>query len=369
MFRTFTPTDLQSLFDAFALLETGISICLLPPDNTDHSSLNRQSSGVPPSQLGTHRSPPATSSSPFLGLYSSGSTGTPKLSWRPWENLKSEIRLSSATTSLNWASPFSPSSFAGVQVALQAWAAKGAVHSLDTRCNDAFRFLAARNVHALSCTPTFLDLTLQQSVPIWRPLQITLGGEPLRSAAGERFRTAFPQARFTVIYASAEFGILLKTHRLDGWYELASLQKRFPRWRIQAGELQLWHHDAWRSTGDLVELDGELIQVVGRADAVVNIAGGKVSLAEVSRVAEEVPGVRAAVAFAEPSSVCGQIVALRFTPDDGVSHRDLQNRLETHLRERLRKEAWPRHWEIGPIELGPNSKRSSKTVPPKSERI
>ena len=353
MFQRFFPTDLQSLFHAFTLLENGTSILLSSPE------LKTKDPSLDSLLLTTHQSPLTSSSPPSLGLYSSGSTGTPKLSWRPWAQLKSELRLHSARHGWTWASPFAPCTFAGVQVALQAWAEGGQIFSLTSEWSKNMALLAKRNVRALSCTPTFLDLLLQHdsSPQAWTPLQITLGGEPLRPAAGKRFESAFPNTRFTVIYASAEYGVLLKTQRLDGWYELASLEKRFPRWRIQANELQIWCNDGWQSTCDLVDLDGALIRVLGRADAVANIAGSKVSLDEVIRIAEQVPGVCTALAYAEPSSISGQIVALRFTPETGFLGPEVQGRLETHLRQHLRKEAWPRRWEIGPIDLGPNAKR------------
>jgi long-chain acyl-CoA synthetase len=356
MVRTFTPTDLQSLFAAFVLLENGTSVCLVPISLIPHPlSFSPQLSALPPELT--------TKFSPFLGLYSSGSTGNPKLSWRRWAQLKSEARLNPEAAHWNWASPFAPCSFAGVQVALQAWASHGRMISISVNSHDAWKTLIDHNVHALSCTPTFLDLLLQSNpVPHdWNPAQITLGGEPLRQVSGNRFQKAFPKSRFTIIYASAEFGILLKTHRLDGWYELSSIEKRYPRWRVVNDELHLCQGGAWQSTGDLVELKGDVIRVIGRADAVANVAGSKVSLDEVSSAAEEVPGVRVALAFAEPNSITGQIVALRFTPEDGFTHREIQDRLEAHLRQRLPREAWPRRWEIGSINFGPNAKRVLKS--------
>jgi len=347
--RLLTPADLRSIFDAFALLETGVSVCLLPFKN--------QKPEIEDIPL----------SSPALGFYSSGTTGTPKICWRAWADLKTEIRNAPEYAKWTWASSFVPCSFAGVQAALQAWAAGGDILSLDSAMEENWNLLASRLIHAVSCTPTFLDLLLQHRSSAhasWNPRQITLGGEPLRPVTGGRFQKAFPQTRFTIIYASAELGVLLKTHRMDGWFELASLEKRFPKWRIDHDELAVWTGNSWQATRDLVELNNDLLRVIGRADAVANVAGSKVSLDEVARLAEQVPGVRRALAFAESNSVSGQIVALRFTPEDGLGGREVRERLEIHLRERLRKEAWPRRWEIGPIHLGPNTKRSHEPGKP-----
>lgn len=347
LIQEFTAIDLQSLFQAFDILEKGISVRLLP--------LGLESQN-------TMAGPSPTSAGPLLGLYSSGSTGEPKLFWQPWSQLKSELRLHPASSGWTWASPFSPSSFAGVQVALQAWAGDGQVLSLGSDWVANWDLLADKKVPALSCTPTFLDLILRSpsSARRWAPSQITLGGEPLRPAAGARFQKVFSHTRFTVIYASAESGVLLKTHRLDGWYEVGSLEKRVRAWRIQHGELHLFKNGSWLSTGDLVEREEALLRIVGRADRVANVAGSKINLDEVSRAAEELPGIRVAFAFAEPNPVSGEIVALRFLPENGSAVEELQCRLEEYLRQRLPKESWPRRWEIGETDLGPNAKRAFK---------
>jgi acyl-coenzyme A synthetase/AMP-(fatty) acid ligase len=331
-------TDLMSVFDR---LEAGESVALRPADTISVRS-RKAPAGV------------------YLGVYSSGSTGRPKLVWRPWDELLCEVRVHRAFWGWTWASSFSPESFAGVQVALQAWCTEGAILSLGSDWVENWHAIHDDQPQALSCTPTFLDLLLQfEKEDSWMPQQITLGGEVLRPTAGRRFRARFPNTRFTVIYAAAEHGVLLKTHQLDGWYESAGLGEHGKTWRVKERVLQLHKGGAWVNTGDRVEVSGARVRLIGRADAVVNVGGAKVSLDEITNLAEEVPGVRRAVAYALPSSVVGQIVALRFELDPKRERAAVQPRLEMHLRTRLRKEAWPRHWEVGAVALGSNSKRVS----------
>ena len=150
---------------------------------------------------------------------------------------------------------------------------------------------------------------------------------------------------------------MAKTHRLDGWCEIASLQKMYPRWRERGGVLEVEHRGAWQSTADLVEIKGDLFRVVGRADAVANVAGRKVRLAQVSELAEQVRGVRRAVATAVHNSVAGQVVGLKYAIEPGFEAALVAEELGNHLRARLSKEAWPRFWELD--EVGPvnNAKR------------
>lgn len=333
---------MKNLFKIFDRLESGESAALSPDGSAEAVD-------CPPSAAG-----------PVIGVFSSGSTGRPERVWRAWSGIKAELRVHAGTRGWTWASPFAPWSFAGVQAAAQAWAAGGWFLPLGRDWAENWAVLNCGRVEALSCTPTFLELMLRH-IPAhgtqWRPFQVTLGGEVLRPDAGKRFRRAFPKSRFRVVYASAEHGVLLKTPRLDGWYELLALNKRHPDWRIEAGELQLRRGGEWLGTGDLAETRKGLIRVIGRVDNVANVAGTKVNLDEVSRLAEQVSGVRQALASAVPSAVSGQIVLLRFMPEEGMNPDALQERLEEHLRQHLRKEAWPRRWERGEIEAGPNGKR------------
>lgn len=347
--RTMPLRDGAALFEAFTVLERGVSVALVPP------------SGMPGGPV--IAAPP--SGDVWVGVTSSGSTGRPKLVWRSWAELKAQASRREDHEGWCWATPYEPWSFAGVQVAVQAWAAGGRLVLLDRPSPASWEVLVAAEVDALSCTPTFADLLLQHEPAgcEWAPRQVTLGGEPLRAATGARLRRRWPASRFLCVYASAELGILMRTHRLDGWYEVRSLEKHWPLWRVREdGVLEVAQREGegrwqWRSTGDLVEVQGERLRVIGRADQVANVGGTKVSLAMVAECAEEVDGVRRAVAVAVPNAVTGQVVGLRYTIEPGRDEEEIEAALQAHLRKRLPKAAWPRDWQVA--EVGPevNAKR------------
>lgn len=340
MFDIAYPVSLSDLASVFERIERGASAALMPADPA-----RRPDASGPPDE-------------PSLGVCSSGSTGIPKLIWRRWDELRTGIRPDPKLCGWQWASPFEPWTFAGVQIALQAWGSHGDPVSIGTDWVEVWTRLSTRRVEALCCTPTYVDLLLQnEPMPPadWVPRQVTLGGEVLRPATGARLAKRFPKTRFTVIYAAAEAGNLFKTHRLDGWYEIGPLGGS--EWRIEDGVLSVRRGDHWHRTGDLVERKGDLIRVVGRADAVANVAGTKVSLAEVAEMAEQVPGVRRALAVAEPNPVTGQVVVLRYALEPGRAEPAVLEALQAHLRSRLRKEAWPRRWEQAEVGLASNAKR------------
>lgn len=338
------PLDLQDLFPIFDMLIRGRSVLLCSGDNAWDDRRGPEGEG------------------PFLGFFSSGSTGNPKLTWRRWSDLLLETRSMDRVRRLLWASPYLPWTSAGVQVALQAWSTGGAVISLANHTwDEAWKSAETARWDAISATPTYLDLWIQQE-PVGanrvQMKQVTVGGEALRPSCGARLRTRFPEAHFTVIYASAEWGVLLKTHRVDGWYEQDGLDRRRPGWMIEGGMLMLpTEGGGWGATGDLVECYGGFVRLIGRADRVANVGGTKVNLDEVSRIAETEPNVLRAAAVVESNSVTGEIVSLHFAVKPGVNVTETQIALEAALRRQLPKAAWPRLWVCGEVAPFINGKR------------
>lgn len=337
------PGTLAELYEVFDRLDTGDSIAVVPA--TDGPELT-----IPPAEPEV-----------WLGVTSSGSTGRPKLQWRRWKEIRGGTVSKPGVIGWTWASPYRPWTFAGVQVAAQAWASNSAIVSLGTDWAEAWSSLARHRVDAVSATPTYLDLLLQeepQGGVAWEPRQITLGGEPLRSAVGARLRHRFPNAKFTVIYAMAELGVLLKTRRVDGWYEIESIRHAADDWRVVDGGLEIMRAGKWHRTGDRVEVEGDLMRVIGRLDQVANVAGTKVSLLEVTELAERVPGVRRAAAVAEQNPVTGEIVCLKYAVEPGWDGNAVLESLQRTLREQLRKEAWPRKWVEETVGPAQNAKRA-----------
>lgn len=345
---SFVPIRLNHPEDAFRAFQTaqeGKSILLQRNQVSDLDNIR----------------PPSTEE-PWIGFWSSGSTGAPKLIWRSFHSFLESVTRNSQFEGWCWATSFDIWSYAGLQVSLQAWVVNGKIVHLKSPAPEAWRILDEVKPSAMSATPTFVDLLLQNEINAnssrWEPRQITLGGEVMRAGLGERLLKRFPETRFTVIYASAEFGTLLKTHRVDGWYEADHLDRSYPDWEIRDQELWLCQQGHWRATGDLAECRDGLIRVLGRCDDVANVGGTKVNLIQIGLVAEQVAGVTRATAYAHASPITGQIVGLRFEVTPGFEVQSVTKALQEHLRRHLPREAVPRVWDCGGIGLGPNSKRS-----------
>jgi acyl-CoA synthetase (AMP-forming)/AMP-acid ligase II len=195
----------------------------------------------------------------------------------------------------------------------------------------------------------------------WNPRQITLGGEPLRSRVGQAAQERFAASRVTVVYASAELGVIAKGYSWDGSFGFPALARRWTDWRLGASgaELEVQDADGWHSTGDQVEVKADRFRVLGRIGAVANVGGVKVSLAYVESVAETVVGIQTVRAWAVPSPVTGQIVGLRFSVLPGFDPTDVTEALGRYLRRQLPREAQPRLIELIAAGIGPNAKQCS----------
>ncbi len=332
---------LMDLFSAFDELERGGSVV-----------------------LGDGNPDPPDGAEPWLGLFTSGTTREPRLQWHRWGDLRNAAIAAFRLQGWSWASPFRMDSFAGVQVALHAWLAKGRCLALRGPWLEQWALLDREQPEVLSATPTFADL-LVVSEPVrphgfnrWSPRQLTLGGEPLREPVARRLRARFPESRWTVIYATAEAGVIARTHREDGWFAVSDLVPTWESWRVVEGCLQLKRGCAWIETGDRVEVVGDVFRVLGRTGRIANVGGTKVGLSEVEALAETVPGVQQAIAAAVTNAVSGQVVKLHYALLPGAESSVVRDLLQGALRSGLRKEAWPRVWEEVPAGLGPNAKKA-----------
>src|SRR3546814_12951554 len=81
--------------------------------------------------------------------------------------------------------------------------------------------------------------------------------------------------------------------------------------------------DAWRATGDLVEVEGDRILFRGRSSEIINVGGVKVHPLPIEERVGAVEGVDVARVFGRANAMTGAIVAVEVVAAPGADHTQL----------------------------------------------
>jgi O-succinylbenzoic acid--CoA ligase len=102
----------------------------------------------------------------------------------------------------------------------------------------------------------------------------------------------------------------------------------------------------WFVTADLGSFGpGGLLEVLGRADDVINTGGLKVAAAQVEEALGSCPGVREVAVVGVPDEEWGQLVTAVVVPADPARPPELEQ-LRAHVRDRLGGHAAPRRLRL-----------------------
>jgi acyl-coenzyme A synthetase/AMP-(fatty) acid ligase len=218
--------------------------------------------------------------------------------------------------------------------------------------------MRAHGATHVSGTPTYWRFVLAEmradggEVPDLR--QVTMGGEAVPPGLIEELESAFPRAKVSQVYAASEFGATGSVRDNRNGLPLSVLDRGDEaevQMKIVDGELwvrsrvgMLGYYgeeplepDAWRPSGDLVEIEGDRILFRGRNSDIINVGGVKVHPLPVEERISAVPGVAMARVFGRPNRMTGAIVAVEVVaatgPDGGELDEEAQEALEDAIRE------------------------------------
>ena len=286
-----------------------------------------------------------------LVLFSSGSTGTSKAAVHDLEGLVAKFETPKRTyRTLVF---LQPDHIGGFNTLCYTLSNGGAVIVPAERTPKAVLATIARyQVELLPTSPTFLNLLLLARGPeddLRSVRLITYGTETMPEATLARVREAFPHVRLQQTYGLTEVGILRSRSRPGGslWVKVGGegyeTKVQDGRLWIKASSAMLGYlnapspfsDDGYLDTGDLVEVDGEWIRIVGRESEIINVGGSKVFPAEVENVLLQMPNVVDAVVVGEPHALTGQIVVAHVQLADPEPDADFKVRLRQFCRDRL----------------------------------
>jgi long-chain acyl-CoA synthetase len=315
------------------------------------------------------------SGDPGLVLFSSGSTGKSKAALHNFTGLLEKFKL--RRHSMITLTFLLLDHIGGINTLLYVLANTGCVVTIQDRDPDHVCAAIERHrVEVLPTSPTFLNLLLiseaYKRYDLSSLRRVTYGTEPMPEATLQRIHAILPAAELLQTYGLSELGIMRSKSRSSDslWVKVGG--EDFES-RIQDGTLWLrarsamlgylnapspFDAEGWFNTGDVVEVDGEYIKILGRQSEMVNVGGSKVHPAEVESVLLEMSNVRDVAVVGEANPITGQVVMARvnlFEPEDVAQFR---RRMRAFCRERLAAYKIPARVEL--VEGAQHSQRFKK---------
>jgi acyl-CoA synthetase (AMP-forming)/AMP-acid ligase II len=294
-------------------------------------------------------------------LLTSGTSGPPKPVLHTWRSLTSAVHSGESHRGRRWLLAYDSSSFAGLQVWLQALLTGGRLSCPPLGDPAAVvRALVDDGVECISATPTFWRMLLAAtSADDWTGValrRITLGGEAVGQGILDALSERFPAAQVTHIYASTEMGVCFSVHdRREGFPASYLDRDELPCSLMVSdqGELLIQSQramqqmenrqtaDEWFATGDMVRVAGDRVLFVGRKSGTINVGGSKVMPEEVEEVIRGVPGVLEVRVEGVASSLVGELVCAHVAVSDDADRRTLREAILAVCRESLPKHKRP----------------------------
>ncbi len=207
-------------------------------------------------------------------------------------------------------------------------------------------------IMVLPSSPTFLNLILisqeYKNYDLSSLRMITYGTETMPQSLLLKLKEVFPKVKFLQTFGTSETGIsttsskssnslFMKLEDINGEYKIVE-NELWLRSKTQVlgylnASMDSFTSDGWFKTGDLVEVDGEYIKIIGRAKEVINVGGQKVLPAEVESVILSIEEISDCMVYAEKNTITGQTVVC-----DVVLNKNIENikkRVRVFCKDRL----------------------------------
>jgi long-chain acyl-CoA synthetase len=289
---------------------------------------------------------------PGLVLFSSGSTGKSKAAVHDFVPLLDKFKVPRHAWRTMTFLMFDH--IGGVNTLLYTLSNGGcAVATEDRSPRGVCRAIEKHKIELLPTSPTFLHLLIISEAYKHFDLSslklVTYGTEVMPEATLKRFHSLFPQLQLLQTYGLSELGILRSQSKSSGslWFKVGGEGFEI---RVVNGILEIkaksamlgylnaptpFTSDGWFNTGDVVDVDGEYLRILGRESEIINVGGEKVYPAEVESVIQQMEGVADVAVAAERNLVTGQIVKARVKLNTDESLADFRKRMRNFCRPRL----------------------------------
>jgi acyl-CoA synthetase (AMP-forming)/AMP-acid ligase II len=281
---------------------------------------------------------------PLLVL-TTGTTGEPRGVRHDWNRILRAVARIRPAPGTRWLLAYGMQQFGGLQILIHVTAAGATlVAPFPRRPREGLAAMREHGVTHASGTPTFWRFLLAElradggEAPGLR--QITLGGEAVPDPLLAELKATFPEARISQIYGANEFGQNISVRDREVGLPAAVLEDEDADVAFKIVDGELWVRsrvgmlgyygqepvdaDAWRPTGDLVEVVGERILFRGRSSDVINVGGVKVHPLPIEERILALPGVALARVFGRPNKLTGAIAAAEVVAAEGTDQEELE---------------------------------------------
>jgi acyl-CoA synthetase (AMP-forming)/AMP-acid ligase II len=290
-----------------------------------------------------HLGDPPSGSRPLLVL-TTGTSGHPQAAQNEWRRVMRQAERIEPTPEHRWLLAYGLNQFGGLQILIHVTAARATLITAESfQPRDALAVMREHHVTHASGTPTFWRFILAEmradKGPTPELSQVTLSGEAVPSALLEQLKETFPTARISQIFGATEMGQTLTVRDGLAGLPLSVLEEggdvvfkivEDELWvRTRSSMLGYYNQDrlgedAWRGTGDLVEVIDGRIQFRGRKSEVINVGGVKVHPLPIEERVSQIKGVALVHAYGRPSKMVGHIVALDVVAVEGADEEQLR---------------------------------------------
>lgn len=182
------------------------------------------------------------------------------------------------------------------------------------------------SIQVLITSPSFLNLMTINDV--WGKFNlsslrhINYGSEVMSQHLLKTLSEMAPQAKLVQSYGTSETGVLKTTSESNQSLSI-KISDVNTQFRIADGKLEIKSNttmlgylnapspfttDGWFKTGDMVEITGEWMKILGRESDIINIGGKKVYPTEIENVILQIPQVKDVAVYSESHAILGNIV-------------------------------------------------------------
>ena len=287
-------------------------------------------------------------------IFSSGTTGRPKAILHDLENfLTSYDNVKKAFCTLSF---LLLDHIAGLDTLFYTLSSGGSLALPKGRTPTAVcKLIADCKVEVLPVSPSFLNLLLlsgeYQHYDLSSLKVVSYGSEPINDSVRVKLPELFPHAKIIQKYGTSEFGSpRSKTKEGDSaWMKLDGEQFQT---KVEDGILWvkaqstmlgylnaegMLEQDGWLCTGDMVEVDGPWLRIIGRKSDIINIGGEKVFPIEVESRLNEVADVIDSMVFGESHAMLGNQVCAKVRCEPGMDTKALKKAIRWHCLKHLER--------------------------------